>query len=224
MLHHVQSESGRFEKFFILEKMDPFLGIAVGVMCAEEIDHDKEILDYFGSKPYIQAWSDSQREASKGLSKGNVRLQHDAKRPVGLLKDLTFDDASLKVRVAAQIVDENARNLLATGVLTGFSIGGDYVKRTPMAGGIVKYIANPSEVSVCDRPCSPNATFSAVKADGSMELRKFAPRDTVDPPKKWVPYLERTKSDLVRKAESSTKSRERFASWLLHDPGMGFSR
>jgi hypothetical protein len=42
-----------------------------------------------------------------------------------------------------------------------------------MANGVTKYIANPSEISVVDRPCLPSAVFSVVKKDGSTELRKF---------------------------------------------------
>src|SRR6267154_3597670 len=171
-----QIESASKQIFFQLAKYDPFLGVATGVAAAEELDHDGEILDYNGSKPYFQQWSDSQFTASKGQSKGNVRLQHDAKRCVGKLSDIQFDDAARKVRVVAQIVDPVAKDLLRTGCLTGFSIGGDYIKRTPMPNGVVKYIAGPAEISVCDRPCAPSATFESVKADGTHELRKFAPK------------------------------------------------
>jgi|SRR5215472_10885842 len=42
-----------------------------------------------------------------------------------------------------------------------------------MANGVTKYVAAPSEISVVDRPCAPSATFSSVKSDGQIELRKF---------------------------------------------------
>ncbi len=174
-----QIEPAPKQIFFQLAKYDGFLGIATGVAAAEELDKDGEILDYNGSKPYFQQWSDSQFAASKGQSKGNVRLQHDAKRCVGKLSEITFDDSAKKVRVVAQIVDPVAKDLLRTGCLTGFSIGGDYIKRTPMPNGVVKYIAGPAEISVCDRPCAPSATYESVKVDGTMELRKFAPREEV---------------------------------------------
>jgi hypothetical protein len=171
-----QIESVPKQIFFQLSKYDDFRGIATGVAAAEELDHDGEILDYQGSKPYFQQWSDSQFAASKGQSKGNVRLQHDAKRCVGKLSDIQFDDAAKKVRVVAQIVDPVAKDLLRTGCLTGFSIGGDYISRSPMPNGVVKYIAGPAEISVCDRPCAPSATYESVKADGTTYLRKFSPR------------------------------------------------
>lgn len=161
------------EIFLQLHKFDPFEGIATGVAACEELDHDNEILDYFGSKPYFQAWSDSQKVASKGLSMGNVRMQHDSKRPVGRLLDISFDDELRQVQVVAKIEETEAKNLLATGVLTGFSIGGDYLKKTPLPSGAIRYIASPAEISVCDRPCAPSAVYSIVKGDGRTELRKF---------------------------------------------------
>lgn len=163
--------------FLQLQKYDPFLGVATGIAAAEELDHDGECLDYAASKPFFQKWSDSQFAASKGQSKGNVRLQHDPKKCVGKLTTLTFDDTNKRVQVTAQIVDPVAKDLLATGCLTGFSIGGDYVSRKTQTNGVVRYVANPTEISVCDRPCAPSATFQSVKSDGTTELRKFAPRD-----------------------------------------------
>jgi hypothetical protein len=162
------------ESFFQLQKFDEFQGIATGVLAAQELDRDNEILDYAGSKPYFQAWAESQYKASGGKSWGNVRLQHDPKRPVGRLLNMSFDDVNKQVRIVAKIEETEAKNLLASGVLTGFSVGGSYIKQTPMGNGVVKYIAGPAEVSVCDRPCGPSATFESVKADGSRELRKFA--------------------------------------------------
>jgi len=189
-----------FRKFFQLEKYDEFQGIAIGVAAAEELDHDNEILDYEGSKPYFQAWSASQMKASGGKSKGNVRLQHDDKRPVGILTAIDYDDTNKMVRVASQIVDPVAKQMLAAGVLTGFSIGGDYIKRTPMPNGAVRYIAGPSEVSVCDRPCAPSALFSVVKGNGQTEMRKFAPR------------VEKDFSDSARAEAHQASARSHYAS------------
>jgi hypothetical protein len=168
------------ETFFRLEKIDPFQGIATGVAAAEELDRDNEIFDYAASKPFFMAWSNGVKKDSRGLSVGNVRFQHDDKRPVGRLLDIQFDDARKQVRVSAKIEEAEAKSLLQTGVLTGFSIGGKYVKRVQLPSGVVKYTADPAEISVCDRPCGPSATFSTVKSDGSLELRKFVTRSEVN--------------------------------------------
>ena len=71
------------ETFFRLEKFDPFQGIAIGVAAAEEPDNVSEVLDYQGSKHAFKSWSDSQFRISSGKSYGNIRLQHDDKKPVG---------------------------------------------------------------------------------------------------------------------------------------------
>lgn len=167
------------EMFFQLRKIDSFAGTASGVLACEALDHDSEIMDYFKSKPYFQAWSASQFAASDGKSKGNVRLQYNGNTAVGKLTSLRFDDARKQIECEASIIDPVAREMLREGVLTGFSIGGQYISKTPMSGGITRYVANPSEVSVVDRPCLPNATFSSVKADGSEELRKFQKTETL---------------------------------------------
>lgn len=159
--------------FFQLQKFSEFDGIATGVMCCQEPDFDNEIMDYFGSKPYIQNWSSTQLQNSQGKSKGNVRLQHDAKKLAGFLTDIDFDDRNKRVTISAKILDPTARTMLQQGVLTGFSIGGSYIKKTPLSNGLTQYIANPSEVSVVDRPCSPSAVFESVKADGTIQLVKF---------------------------------------------------
>jgi hypothetical protein len=161
------------QPFAILKSVD-FEGKVEGVIAATEPDADREILDYDGSKPYFVQWSQTQFANSGGKSYGNLRLQHDAKRVVGLITDpLIFDDKNKTIRVKARVVDENAKELLQSGSLTGFSIGGDYVSKRPLPNGLISYVARPVEVSVCDRPCSPSATFSSVKADGTIQLMKF---------------------------------------------------
>jgi hypothetical protein len=59
------------------------------------------------------------------------------------------------------------------GVYTGFSIGGAYVKAWK-DGEYVRFTASPVEISVVDNPCVPGAHFTAVKADGTCEVRKFS--------------------------------------------------
>lgn len=164
-----------FKKFFLLEKYDAFQGIASGIATAEAVDRDKEILDYAKSKPYFEAWSDSVHKDSGGKSYGNLRFQHDDKKVAGKLNSIEFNDEAKLIRVEAKVVDPIAKDMLEQGCLTGFSIGGRYVdKSSPDKDGVVRYVADPCEISVVDRPALPGAVFQSVKADGSFELRKFA--------------------------------------------------
>jgi hypothetical protein len=164
-----------FKKVFLLEKYDPFQGIATGTATAEAPDRDKEELVYDESKPFFQAWSDSVHKDSGGKSVGNVRRQHDDKIVAGKLNAIEFNDDAKMIRVEAKIVEPVTKDMLEQGCLTGFSIGGRYVKKYPAnKDGIVRYVADPCEISVVDRPALPGAVFQSVKSDGSFELRKFA--------------------------------------------------
>ncbi|WP_217918144.1 DUF6582 domain-containing protein, partial [Burkholderia pseudomallei] len=63
------------------------------------------------------------------------------------------------------------------GVYTGFSIGGDYVKRWADAElSARRFTANPCEISLVDLPCVPTASFFSIeKADGSVMQKAFKP-------------------------------------------------
>jgi hypothetical protein len=167
-----------WQQHFQLQKYDPFTGqfIAIAAM-GKVVDRAKERLDYPGSKPYFQKWSDSQYEASGGKSYGNVRLQHDPKRPAGILyKAPEYNDDEQTIRVFGQAVDPVTKELMQSGALTGVSIGGAYIKKTVNPkDGVTDYIASPQEISVVDRPCLAQATFEVVKNEqGETEMRKFA--------------------------------------------------
>jgi len=179
-----------FQKFFLLEKYDPFQGIATGIATAETVDRDNEILDYVKSKPFFEAWSESVLKDSGGKSFGNLRLQHDDKKVAGKLNAIEFNDEAKMIRVEAKVIDPVAKELLHEGALTGFSIGGRYVNKVKQADGNTRYVADPCEISVVDRPALPEAVFQEVKADGSFELRKFQkyeePKDIADQEHKLV--------------------------------------
>ena len=75
--------------------------------------------------------------------------------------------------VAAKIVDDDEWRKVTEGVYTGFSQGGRYVKRWPDPDtSLIRYTAEPHEISLVDLPCLPDATFEVVK-DGVVEKRAF---------------------------------------------------
>jgi hypothetical protein len=158
--------------FAQLSKIDEARREVWGVATAEVVDKEGEIFDYESSKPYFKSWSDEIAKATDGKSLGNVREMH-APSAVGKLVELEFDDKLKQVRVGAKIVDDTAWQKCTLGVYTGFSIGGSYVK-TWKDGEFTRFTANPVEISVVDNPCVPGAHFTAVKTDGSSEVRKFS--------------------------------------------------
>ena len=157
--------------FAQIAKIDESRHEVWGVATAEIVDKEGEIFDYQSSKPYFKCWSDEISKATDGKSLGNVREMHEPSA-VGKLVAIAFDDDLKQIRVGARIVDSVAWQKCMLGVYTGFSIGGAYVKSWK-DGEYVRFTANPVEISVVDNPCVPGAHFTAVKADGTCEVRKF---------------------------------------------------
>ena len=161
--------------FAQIAKIDESKHEVWGVATAEIVDKEGEIFDYDSSKPYFKRWSDEISKATDGKSLGNVREMH-APSAVGKLVAIAFDDDMKQIRVGARIVDSIAWQKCMLGVYTGFSIGGAYVDAWK-DGEYVRFTANPVEISVVDNPCVPGAHFTAVKADGTCEVRKFTRSD-----------------------------------------------
>jgi hypothetical protein len=163
------------EIFIPLLKADSTSREVYGVMAEEVPDKAGEILDYLGSKPYVQQWSAERLAATGGKSYGNVRAQH-SNIAAGKLVSIAFDDAGKKIPIVARIVDDAEWQKVVEGVYSGFSVGGSYVKKWP-DGKYTRYVARPAEVSIVDNPAMYGATFSLVKANGASELRPFAGRN-----------------------------------------------
>jgi hypothetical protein len=95
----------------------------------------------------------------------------------GKLVEIAFNDEQRRIEICGKVVDDDEWQKVEEGVYTGFSQGGRYLKRWPDPDEpkLVRYTAEPLEVSLVDHPCLPEATFAVIKADGSTELRKFKP-------------------------------------------------
>lgn len=160
--------------FARLMKVDVENRKVYGVIADETPDAANEVFDYEKSKPNFLAWSSGLAKATNGESVGNVRAMH-GKVVAGKLTEMTCDDVAKAITVCADIVDNNEWDKVVKGCYTGFSIGGGYGDKVKLANGLVKYEAKPTEVSLADIPCNPNATFTLVtKSTGAKELRKFA--------------------------------------------------
>lgn len=157
--------------FVQFAKFNADTGEFEGVMASEAPDGDKEIFDYATSKPYFKSWVETSRSLSDGKSVGNVREMHTNKA-VGKLTAVAFDDDGKRLTVKGKLVDADARTKASEGVLTGLSIGGDYVKRwmDPQEPKYTRYTAKPHEVSVVDFPCNPDAKMTLVAKGVSSEV------------------------------------------------------
>lgn len=173
--------------FFRITKVDMTKRTVEGIATAELPDQSGEICDYASTKPFYQKWSDGIKKASGGKSLGNVRAMH-SNIAAGKVTDLNFDDVNKAIRITAKIVDDTEWNKVVEGVYTGFSQGGNYVRKwQDPDGDHMRYTADPVEVSIVDSPCLAEATFEVIKAEGAVEMRKFHVKPVVEkkPVQKW---------------------------------------
>ena len=167
--------SDQLNLFIPLSKADAAQRLIYGYATAELPDRSGEICDYATTKPYYEQWSADFAKASGGKSLGNLRAMH-GKVAAGKISAIAFNDEEKRIEIAARIVDDEEWRKIEEGVYTGFSQGGAYVKRwaDPENPDFTRYTACPSEISLVDLPCLPQATFELVKADGAREARAFA--------------------------------------------------
>lgn len=122
----------------------------------DNTDLDGQIVDTAWLRAAVGPWS--------GF--GNIRQQHDPRKPVGKATTVDMNTASGVPVVRARIVDDNAWKLIQEGVLSGFSIGVKnpiivHDKGAPK-GRIVG--GNLVEVSVVDHPANMEAKFAICKS------------------------------------------------------------
>lgn len=166
--------------FLPLTKVDAEQRLVYGVATAETRDRAGEVCDYASTKPFYEKWSGGIHKATDGKSFGNLRAMH-GKVAAGKVTALSFNDDARQIEVCAKVVDDAEWAKVLEGVYTGFSQGGAYVKRWKDSDGVMRYTADPSEISLVDLPCLPSATFQVLKADGVAETKRFAPAVTVTP-------------------------------------------
>jgi hypothetical protein len=165
----------RLQMFIPLRKADAAQRLVYGYATAEAPDRAGEICDYASTKPHYQAWSKTFAKATDGKSFGNIRAMHGAVA-AGKIASIRFNDAEKRIEIAAKIIDDDEWRKVEEGVYTGFSQGGAYLKRwaDPENPELTRYTAKPSEISLVDLPCLPEASFEMIKADGVSETRAFA--------------------------------------------------
>jgi hypothetical protein len=148
----------------------------------EVVDKAGEIFDYESSKPHFKAWSEGFAKDTDGKSLGNIRSMH-GKVAAGKVINIDFNDAEKAIDIGTKIIDDNEWEKVQEGVHTGFSIGGSYEKKwaDPENKAVMRFTANPVEISLVDSPCVPTAKFfDVVKADGVVEQKEFKASDAPD--------------------------------------------
>jgi len=171
-----------FELFFTLSKIDEQKRLVYGRATQEVPDYAKEVMDYQSSVPQFRQWSAAAKDRSSalgpdGLSLGNIRQMH---QPIaaGKVTEINFDDLEKAIDIGTYCQDDDTWNKIRMGVLTGFSVGGEYGKRwpDPQNPRLMRYTAIPSEISYVDNPAVPTAKFTLIKSDNTTELHKVGDR------------------------------------------------
>lgn len=193
--------------FLPIVKIDVAKRLVYGIATAEKMDRSGEICDYTTTKPYYQKWSGDIEKTTDGKSLGNIRAMH-GKVAAGKVTSIAFNDEAKQIEICSKIVDDGEWNKVQEGVYTGFSHGGAYVKRWTDSDGNQRYTADPSEISIVDLPCLPEATFSVIKADGMAEDHHF----------KTV-IVEPTNDQVLAKARELATAAGDASNWPVHlDP------
>lgn len=159
--------------FIPITKVDQRQRLVYGIATAESEDRTGEICDYASTKPLYEKWSQEIAQSTRGKSRGNLRAMHGAVA-AGKITALAFNDAAKQIEICAKVVDDGEWQKVEEGVYTGFSQGGTYARRWTDEDGRMRYTAQPSEISLVDLPCLPQARFEMIKTDGSRVWRRFA--------------------------------------------------
>jgi hypothetical protein len=177
------------ELYFNLVKADALKRIITLTAATEELDKVGEIFDYKTSKPYFKKWSEDTYKRSevavktfgeKAANYGNVREMHVKVAAGKIAAPLAFNDSKKSIKAQVKVTDDSTWQKVEDGILTGASIGGDYIKcwedstiKLDDDKPAIRYTASPIELSLVDSPCMPSSTFSFIRSDGVQELRKF---------------------------------------------------
>lgn len=176
-------EMDEFKKFIQLVKVDEQTHTTWGIATSEVPDKDNEVCVYDEAKKAYTKWSEDYiaktSAAGQDVSMGNVRIMHGLEIGGKVIK-LEFKDKEKQVWLGTQPADDRVWKLIKGGYIVGLSQGGKYLWKDKR-GDLTYYAPEISEVSYVDAPCNPDATFAYVKADGSMELMKFAKGIPDDP-------------------------------------------
>jgi phage head maturation protease len=166
---------------FPISKVDEEKMQVWGYATTEDLDSQREIVDYDAAKKAFQEWTDQFNRVSFGESLGNVREMHQPK-PVGKVIAWQPDDVTRKIWVGAQLSRTkdglDAWQKVKEHVLNGFSIGAPTAERRQefLHGRPVNRVTKLtlSELSLVDNPACPGAFFQSVKlakaAGGLIEV------------------------------------------------------
>lgn len=132
-------------------------------------DSQGEIMDYKTSAPQFKLRANEVSKGTNGTKVMPLRAMH---QPVAAGNVVQFDfmEDEKAIDICAHVLDQNEVKKVRGGVYTGFSVGGRYLKRWPdMKSNLMRFTADPHEISLVDVPSVPTAKFTMFKIDSAPE-------------------------------------------------------
>jgi hypothetical protein len=165
------------ETFFVFngDGLDEEKRLVTGYMDSGEPNNQGYLLDYATTKPYVLKYVAAFEKRTDGISKGAVRVMHQAE-VVGKIVDLSLDDESGRILVTVRVDDDAAWKKVLERNYTGFSghwtivgqMWEDKAATAKYGRKIFRYTGDPVEVSLVDVPRVPGCEFQQIQ-NGIME-------------------------------------------------------
>lgn len=166
------------------------------VVTAQVPDRDKETCHYKTTVPYYKDVVSEMSKATDGKNIFPLREMHGLSA-AGKGIAIEFRDDKKEIYMGFKVVDDDAWQKVQEGVYTGVSQGGRYIKKW-VEDDINYYTAQPIEVSLVDVPCLERAHFDYIRANGIVEIRKFA--SAILPERKSMTKLAQQLNAMIKKA------------------------
>ncbi|WDL97807.1 DUF6582 domain-containing protein [Alicyclobacillus sp. ALC3] len=161
-----------------------------GFASLEVKDKTGEIADFERTVQAFDKWSSEIEKATQGKSKGNIRYMHGSDA-VGKMLDWKPGEKKLEdgttakgVYIGVKVPSYETRTIgqIDDGILTGFSIGGNYADRWyDETAKAFRYAPELAETSLVDNPAVPGANFDLVRMQkGVVEVNPDLLKATED--------------------------------------------
>jgi hypothetical protein len=148
-------------------KVDVEKRTVTGIVTDELLDRQGDVVDYETAKAFF---------TDDKLWPGNIREQHDPKKPVGSKVGAVPNDTDKCVELTAYVSEAcpDTWTKCQDGTLKGFSIGGSGRRVVEKQGDKTinrLFLQSLAEVSLVDNPANPRAMFTVAKSvDGAVQL------------------------------------------------------
>src|SRR5271157_510355 len=162
----VQKDFSFFIPFTKVDEQDDGTLVGYGRATQEVVDSANEMMDYASSVPFFQRRSQETLDRSDGGNAFPLRAMH---QPISAGKVTAFDynEGEKAIDVAFKVVDPTEVKKVKEHVYTGLSVAGKYERRwpDPKNGRVMRYTADPREISLVDAPAVPTARLTLFKIE-----------------------------------------------------------